>query len=99
MTYREAISELKRRLLETALWRAGGNKTRAGRLLGMHRTHICRLIRDLGVGRPAGFRAAPPEFSAWLLDMALRDVADRTRFTGRERRCAARAARNANFPG
>lgn len=76
MTYREAISELKRRLLETALWRAGGNKTRAGRLLGMHRTHICRLIRELDVGRPACFRPAPPEFSAWLLDMALRDVAE-----------------------
>lgn len=84
MTYREAISELKRRLLETALWRAGGNKTRAGRLLGMHRTHICRLIRDLGVGRPAGFRAAPPEFSAWLLDMALRDAVNRR--AGRSRR-------------
>ena len=50
--FRGAVEEFKRRLLETALRQSGGNRTRAARCLGLQRTYLLRLIRDLGVSAP-----------------------------------------------
>jgi len=53
--FRGAVEEFKRRLIETALRQAGWNRTHAARSLGLQRTYLLRLIRDLGVPvRPAG---------------------------------------------
>ncbi len=59
--FRGAVEEFKRRLLETALRQSGGNRTRAARCLGLQRTYLLRLIRDLGVSAPppASLAGAP----------------------------------------
>jgi DNA-binding NtrC family response regulator len=64
-TYHAAVEEFKRGLLASTLRRTGGNRTRAARLLGLQRTYLARLIRDLGLAGPpaiplpAGAGAAP----------------------------------------
>lgn len=50
--FRGAVEEFKRRLIETALRQAGGNRTHAARGLGLQRTYLLRLIRDLAVSAP-----------------------------------------------
>ena len=59
--FRGAVGEFKRRLIETALYQSGGNRTRAARCLGLQRTYLLRLIRDLGVSAPppASLAGAP----------------------------------------
>lgn len=59
--FRGAVEEFKRRLIETALRQSGGNRTRAARCLGLQRTYLLRLIRDLGVSAPppASLAGAP----------------------------------------
>ncbi len=53
-TYHAAVEEFKRGLIASTLRRTGGNRTRAARLLGLQRTYLARLIRDLGLAdRPA----------------------------------------------
>lgn len=47
-----AVWEFKRRLIETTLREFGGNRSRAARALGLQRTYLLRLIRDLGVAVP-----------------------------------------------
>ncbi len=47
-----AVSEFKRHLIEATLHQVGGNRTRAARALGLQRTYLLRLIRDLGVAAP-----------------------------------------------
>src|SRR5215831_8658465 len=47
--YHAAVEEFKRGLLLSTLRRTGGNRTMAARLLGLQRTYLARLIRDLGV--------------------------------------------------
>ena len=54
--YHGAVSEFKRRLIETALHQMRGNRTHTARALGLQRTYLLRLIRDLGVTAPP----APP---------------------------------------
>jgi DNA-binding NtrC family response regulator len=49
-----AVSEFKRRLIEATLHQAGGNRTRAARALGLQRTYLLRLIRELHVRIPPG---------------------------------------------
>jgi hypothetical protein len=53
-----AVTEFKRRLIETTLTELGGNRTRAARALGLQRTYLLRLMREFAVQVPAG--AAPP---------------------------------------
>ena len=48
--YHTAVEEFKRGLIQTTLRKTGGNRTRAARLLGLQRTYLARLIRDLGAG-------------------------------------------------
>jgi len=50
--FRGAVEEFKRRLIESALRQSGGNRTHAARRLGLQRTYLLRLIRDLGVSAP-----------------------------------------------
>jgi DNA-binding NtrC family response regulator len=50
--YRDAVEAFKRRLIESALRQTGGNRTRAARSLGLQRTYLLRLMRDLGVAVP-----------------------------------------------
>ena len=54
--YHEAVSEFKRRLIEVALHESHGNRTHAARVLGLQRTYLLRLMRDLRVAAPP-----PPE--------------------------------------
>ena len=50
--YHCAVSEFKRRLIEATLQQSQGNRTHAARALGLQRTYLLRLIRDLGVAAP-----------------------------------------------
>jgi len=50
--YHGAVFEFKRRLIEATLHQARGNRTHAARTLGLQRTYLLRLIRDLGVAAP-----------------------------------------------
>jgi DNA-binding NtrC family response regulator len=50
--YHGAVSEFKRRLIEATLHQARGNRTHAARALGLQRTYLLRLMRDLGVAAP-----------------------------------------------
>ncbi len=50
--FRGAVEEFKRRLIEAALRQSGGNRTHAARCLGLQRTYLLRLMRDLGVSVP-----------------------------------------------
>ena len=46
---KEAMTEYKRRHIRDALARAGGNQTRAAAMLGLQRTHLNRLLKELGI--------------------------------------------------
>jgi two-component system, NtrC family, response regulator AtoC len=48
-SYHEAIDAARRELVQRALVRAQGNRTEAAKLLGMHKTHLFRLIKALGI--------------------------------------------------
>lgn len=54
--FHAAVLEFKRRLIEATLWQLGGNRSRTARALGLQRTYLLRLIRDLEVPAPP-----PPE--------------------------------------
>ena len=58
-TYHAAVEEFKRGLIASTLRRTSGNRTRAARLLGLQRTYLARLIRDLGLAAPAAVPAVP----------------------------------------
>ena len=55
VSYHGAVSDFKRRLIEATLHQMRGNRTHAARVLGLQRTYLLRLIRELGVSAP------PPE--------------------------------------
>src|SRR4030081_3501758 len=57
--YHGAVSDFKRRLIEATLHQARGNRTHAARALGLQRTYLLRLIRDLGVAGPSRPTPAP----------------------------------------
>ena len=48
-SYHQAIAAFKRDFLRSALAQAKGNQTRAAEVLGLQRTHLSRLLRDLGL--------------------------------------------------
>lgn len=50
--YHGAVCEFKRRLIEATLHQARGNRTHAARALGLQRTYLLRLIRELDVPAP-----------------------------------------------
>ncbi len=47
-----AVSDFKRRLIEATLDQFGGNRSQTARALGLQRTYLLRLMRDLGVAAP-----------------------------------------------
>ena len=49
LTWHVAVAAFKRALIERALADAGGNRTRAARSLGLQRTYLLRLMREMGV--------------------------------------------------
>ena len=46
---KDAMTAFKRRHIRDALARAGGNQTRAAGMLGLQRTHLNRLLKELGI--------------------------------------------------
>ncbi len=50
--YHAAVRQFRARLIEAALVRSGGNRTYAARELGIQRTYLMRLVRNLGVMVP-----------------------------------------------
>ena len=50
--YHGAVSDFKRRLIEATLQQMRGNRTHTARALGLQRTYLLRLIRELGVTAP-----------------------------------------------
>lgn len=51
-TWHEQVRAFKRRLLTIALERSRGNRTHAARALGLQRTYLLRLVRQLEVTMP-----------------------------------------------
>lgn len=51
-SYHGAVYDFKRRLIEATLHQSRGNRTHAARVLGLQRTYLLRLIRELGVDVP-----------------------------------------------
>jgi DNA-binding NtrC family response regulator len=47
--YHESVEHHKREIIRRALARAGGSQTRAAELLGLQRTYLARLIKQMGV--------------------------------------------------
>lgn len=47
--YHESVEGHKRHVIEEALKRTEGNQTQAAELLGLQRTYLARLIRQLGI--------------------------------------------------
>ena len=48
-TYHQAVQQFKREFLRSALAQANGNQTRAAEALGLQRTSLSRLLKDLGI--------------------------------------------------
>jgi DNA-binding NtrC family response regulator len=51
-TFHEAVRAFKRQFLEAQLQQIAGNRTHAARALGIQRTYLLRLMRELGVAAP-----------------------------------------------
>ena len=49
LTWHDEVRRFKRELLERVLVETGGNRTHAAQHLGVQRTYLMRLIRDLDV--------------------------------------------------
>jgi DNA-binding NtrC family response regulator len=50
--YHGAVCDFKRQLIEATLHQMRGNRTHTARALGLQRTYLLRLIRELGVAAP-----------------------------------------------
>jgi len=65
-TYHEHVREFRKRLIERTLVEHGGNRSRTARALGLQRTYLLRLIRELDVQAPyptrgsRGWAPSPP---------------------------------------
>ena len=53
-TWHMAITTFKRELIERALKQTRGNRTRAARALGLQRTYLLRLMREMHLAAPRG---------------------------------------------
>lgn len=49
LAYHESVEHHKRETIQLALARAGGSQTRAAELLGLQRTYLARLMKQMGV--------------------------------------------------
>jgi hypothetical protein len=59
--FHPAVDEFKRRLLSTTIDSCGGNRAEAARRLGLQRTYLYRLTKQLAFGAP---RLPAPDFGA-----------------------------------
>ena len=59
--YHGAVHDFKRRLIEATLHQVRGNRTHAARALGLQRTYLLRLMRDLHVSTPPAPERRRPE--------------------------------------
>jgi Nif-specific regulatory protein len=55
--FHQGVEAYKKQLLRTTLEAHGGNRTHAARALGLQRTYLLRLMRDLEVRVPIRERA------------------------------------------
>ena len=58
-SYYELVRAYKRALILGAVAAADGNRTRAAAQLGMNRSYLLRLIRELGIALPRPRRGVP----------------------------------------
>ena len=49
LSYHEAIDAARREMIQKALAQADGNRTEAAKLLGLHKTHLFRLMKSLKI--------------------------------------------------
>ena len=56
--YHDAINIYRRELITRALDGAHGNRAAAAKALGLHRTHLMKLIKALGISESAGHRSS-----------------------------------------
>jgi transcriptional regulator with GAF, ATPase, and Fis domain len=56
--YHDAINTYRRELIVRALESAHGNRAAAAKALGLHRTHLMKLIKALGITEPAAPRSS-----------------------------------------
>ncbi len=47
--YHTSVKDFQRQLIQRVLEQAGGNQSRAAQILGLQRTYLSRLIRNLGL--------------------------------------------------
>ncbi len=47
--FHDSVEDHKRRIIRQALTRAGGSQTRAAQVLGLQRTYLARLIKQMGL--------------------------------------------------
>jgi len=52
ISFHGAVCDFKRRLIAATLLQMRGNRTHTARALGLQRTYLLRLIRELGVAAP-----------------------------------------------
>jgi DNA-binding NtrC family response regulator len=57
-SFQASLEDYKRGLIASALRRTSGNRTQAARMLGLQRTYLSRLIRDLGLVAPGSVESA-----------------------------------------
>ncbi|HYB13623.1 MAG TPA: helix-turn-helix domain-containing protein, partial [Myxococcota bacterium] len=50
--YADAVRHFKSQLVLRALEEAGGNRAHAAERLGVHRSNLVRMIRELGIREP-----------------------------------------------
>lgn len=55
--YHKEVENFKRELITRTLIAHGGNRTHAAKTLGLQRTYLLRLIRELGLRVPPPTRA------------------------------------------
>jgi DNA-binding NtrC family response regulator len=61
-SYHAAVTEFRRHLIQEALDKAGGNQAAAARSLGLQRTYLARLIRNLDIWpKPKSGKVLKPE--------------------------------------
>lgn len=47
--WKEVMDDFQTELISLALWKTGGNKARASRMLGMNRTTLVERMKKLGI--------------------------------------------------
>ena len=62
--YLRLVRQARRDIIKGALLASGGNRSLAAESLGMQRTYLVHLVRDLGIDIAASGHGRPPKRSA-----------------------------------